>query len=110
MGKEMTPERLRCCQQLPMQMIHGAGPFCITEANWASVIGFLLSLGNGFFKRVCGRQWRGLLGAAGVVGRWREAGRAGGRRPGELPPSEAGDRKNPSILSAAPNMALGLER
>lgn len=83
----MTPERLHCGEQLPVQMIHGAGPFLITEANWASVIGSLLSrkrlLQKGLrppVARPARSRWGGGKVEGGRAGRAEEAWGAAAQR------------------------------
>lgn len=110
MGTRETPARPRYCQQLPWQR-EFTGP--AGSRAWRRT-GYLSSApscpGNSFFKRVyssghgeAGSEPLGLLEG----GRRR---RGGVGRPGALPPSEAGDRKNLLILCAEPNMVLGLNR
>ncbi|XDB65593.1 hypothetical protein AB1E18_018884 [Capra hircus] len=62
-------------------VIHGAGRLCITEANWASVIGSLLSR-----KRLLQKGLQPPGEACSEPLRWLEAGgrRGGGRRGGGL--------------------------
>ena len=107
----MTPERFHAVSSFHGRDDSlGPGPFLITEAHWASVIGSLLSRNRLLQKGLQPPRGGGLFRASGVVGRWREEGSGWGGDLESCHPSEAGDRKNLSILHAAPNMVLGLSR
>ncbi|XP_053063660.1 uncharacterized protein LOC113595847 isoform X5 [Acinonyx jubatus] len=64
---------------------------------------------NSFFKGVCSGGGEACSESLGLLEGGRRRGRWGGRLE-PCHPSEAGDRKNLSILCAEPNMVLGLDR
>ena len=109
MGRGKIPESPHHCQQLPWQGgftgLAGSGAWRPTEDLSSAPS----CSRNSFFKGVCSGGGEVCSESLGLLEGGRRRGRWGGRLE-PCHPSEAGDRKNLSILCAEPNMVLGLDR